>query len=292
MSLVITTRRTRRLGAIAMTGALALPLAACGDAAADRNAAANSEVAPVQEVFNPDNLDVPYVPTPNDTVAAMLDLGGLKAGDFVIDLGSGDGRILVAAARRGATGFGVDINPQRIAEANLNARNAGVADKVSFRRQDLFETPIAQASLLTMYLLPEVNLKLRPRILDEMKPGARVVSHAFDMDDWRPDATSANGRVYLWIVPAKVEGAWRITGGGVAGSLALKQKFQEIEGTFAGKPIRKATLRGDRIGFVADTSAGPRQFTGVVAANLITPAKAEGVPLAQAARGWRASRVG
>lgn len=292
MSDLVTTRPRRRMGAMAMAGAFILPLAACGDASADQNAAANAQVAPVEEVFNPDNLDVPYVPTPDDTVASMLDLGGLKAGDFVIDLGSGDGRILVAAARRGATGFGVDINPQRIAEANINAKNAGVADKVSFRRQDLFETPIAQASLLTMYLLPEVNLKLRPRILDELKPGTRVVSHAFDMDDWQPDATSANGRVYLWIVPAKVEGSWRIAGGGTEGALALKQKFQQIEGTFAGKPIREATLKGDRISFVADTSAGARQFTGVVEGNGITPAKAEGVPLAQEAKGWRASRGG
>ena len=280
MSDVLTLRRTRRVCVWAVTGAFILPLAACGDASADQNAPTNATVAPVEEVFNPDNLDVPYVPTPDDTVAAMLDLGGLKAGDFVIDLGSGDGRILVAAAQRGATGFGVDINPQRIAEANANAQKAGVADKVSFRRQDLFETPIAQASLLTMYLLPEVNLKLRPRILDELKPGTRVVSHAFDMDDWQPDATSANGRVYLWIVPAKVEGSWRVTGA-AEGSLSLKQKFQQIEGTFAGKPIREATLKGDRISFVADTSAGPRQFTGVVAGNTITPVKAEGVPLAR-----------
>lgn len=270
----------------AIAAGLIVALAACEPKAPQALVEATNSA----KTFDPNDLDVPYLATPDTTVAAMLDIGALKPGEFVIDLGSGDGRILVTAAQRGATGFGVDIDPKRIAEANANAQKAGVADKVSFRRQDLFETPLGQADLLTMYLLPEVNLQLRPRILSEVRPGTRVVSHAFDMGGWRPDATGDNGGVFLWIVPAAVQGSWRIRGGGVDGVLKLKQSFQDIEGTVDGKAIRDAALRGDRIDFIAATARGERRFRGIVAGDRITPAT-DGAPWSEAASGWTATRV-
>jgi SAM-dependent methyltransferase len=150
-------------------------------------------------------LDVPYVPTSPEVVDAMLKLANVKKGDVVYDLGCGDGRIVVAAARDyGATGVGVDIDPQRIREANENARAAGVTGKVKFIQGDLFKTDFSKATVVTMYLFPEVNLKLRPKIL-AMKPGTRIVSHAFDMGDWEPEQTIRVGSstIYLWTVPAK-----------------------------------------------------------------------------------------
>ena len=132
-------------------------------------------------------LDVPYVPTPQDVVDRMLDMAKLTKDDFHIDLGSGDGRIAVTAAKRGARSIGVDLNPTRIAEANENAKKAGVTDRVTFVQGNLFEQKIGKANVLTMYLLQSVNLQLRPHILAELRPGSRVVSHAFSMNDWEPD---------------------------------------------------------------------------------------------------------
>jgi SAM-dependent methyltransferase len=150
-------------------------------------------------------LDVPYVPTDPAVVDAMLKLANVRKGDIVYDLGCGDGRIVIAAARDyGATGVGVDIDPQRIKEANENARAAGVADKVKFIQGDLFKTNFSKATVVTMYLFPQVNLKLRPKIL-QMKPGTRVVSHAFDMGDWEPEQTIRVGvsNIYFWTVPPR-----------------------------------------------------------------------------------------
>ncbi|WP_436415876.1 class I SAM-dependent methyltransferase [Petrimonas sp.] len=152
------------------------------------------------------NLDVPYVPTPMDVVEAMLDLGKVGKNDVVYDLGCGDGRIVVTAAKKyGATGIGVDLNPERIKEANENAKEKGVEKKVKFYEGNLFDFDFSKASVLTLYLLPDVNLQLKPKILAEMKPGSRVVSHAFDMGDWKPDKQiSVDGRtVYMWTVPNK-----------------------------------------------------------------------------------------
>lgn len=153
-------------------------------------------------------LDVPYVTTRPETVALMLEMGEVGPEDYVIDLGTGDGRILIAAARdRGARGLGVDIDPVMIKRAQARARRAGAADKVEFRVADLFETSFAEASVVTMYLLPEVNLKLRPRLLAEMKPGSKVVSHAWDMGDWKPDDTRRAGGAYVhvWTIPPRNE---------------------------------------------------------------------------------------
>lgn len=154
--------------------------------------------------------DVPYVPTPPEVVDAMLKLANVKAGDVVYDLGCGDGRIVITAAKEhGARGVGIDINPQRIKESNANAQQAGVADRVKFTTQDLFETDLSEATVVMLYLLPAINLKLRPKLLRELKPGTRIVSHSFDMGDWKPEKTVAvasNGSertIHFWTVPAK-----------------------------------------------------------------------------------------
>lgn len=150
-------------------------------------------------------LDVPYVPTSYKVVDAMLKLADVKPGDVVYDLGCGDGRIVVTAAKKyGATGKGYDIDPKRIAEANDNARNAGVTDKVKFVNANLFETDLSGASVITMYLLPTVNMKLRPKIM-ALKPGTRIVSHAFNMGDWKPEKVEQvdGATIYFWTVPQK-----------------------------------------------------------------------------------------
>jgi ribosomal protein L11 methylase PrmA len=153
-------------------------------------------------------LDVPFVPSPAEAVSAMLKLAGVKKDDVVYDLGSGDGRIVITAARRyGARGVGIDIDPARIAEGERNARAAGVAKRVRFVRQDLFDADIRDATVVTLYLLPRLNQRLRPKLLAELKPGTRVVSYGFDMDDWAPDRTVAAGSstVYLWVIPRRPE---------------------------------------------------------------------------------------
>lgn len=151
--------------------------------------------------------EVPYVPTPEEVVDAMLKLADVKKDDIVYDLGSGDGRLVITAVKKfGARrGVGVDIDPERVRESNENAQKAGVTDRVKFLEQDLFETDIKEATVVTLYLLPDVNLRLRPKLLSDLKPGTRVVSHSFDMGDWKPDKTeNVGGRnIYYWVVPAK-----------------------------------------------------------------------------------------
>jgi len=148
--------------------------------------------------------DVPYVPTPQVVVDAMLELGEVKEGDLLYDLGSGDGRIVVTAAKNlGVRGVGIDINPERIQEAEANARQAGVQHLTEFREEDLFKADFSEATVVTMYLLPSVNNRLKPRLLSELKPGTRIVSHAFDIEGWEPQrVVEVDGRtLYLWIVP-------------------------------------------------------------------------------------------
>jgi SAM-dependent methyltransferase len=243
-------------------------------------------------------LDVIYVPTPQEVVDRMLEMAQVKAGDFVIDLGCGDGRNVVTAAQKyGARGFGVDIDPERIKEANENAKKAGVTDKVEFRVANLFETKISDANVMMMYLLSTINLKLRPRILDEMKPGSRIVSHAFDMGDWKPDQRDTVGyrNVYSWIVPAKVEGRWNVKSDGQAFTLDLKQKFQEVEGTASlnGRdvPIRDAHLRGEEIRFVVDLGEGrATTFTGKVDGTTMRASPGAGGH-GESAKDWQATKA-
>ena len=149
------------------------------------------------------NLDVPYVPTPQTVVDEMLRIAAVTKGDVVYDLGSGDGRIVITAAKKyGVRGVGIDIDPDRIKEANANAVQAGVTDRVKFVEQDLFQTDLKEASVVTLYLLPAINLRLRPKLWQELKPGTRVVSHSFDMGDWKPEKTvQMDGRtIYFWVI--------------------------------------------------------------------------------------------
>ncbi len=151
--------------------------------------------------------DVPYVPTPQPVVDAMLEVAKVGKNDVLYDLGSGDGRIVNTAAQKfGTRGVGIDINPERIQEANDNAQKAGVTDRVKFVQQDLFTTDFSEATVVTLYLLPEVNVKLRPKLLNDLKPGTRIVSHAFDMGEWKPEQTlTVDGKtIYYWVVPEKV----------------------------------------------------------------------------------------
>ncbi len=185
--------------------------------------------------------EVPFITSPDNVTLEMLRVAGVRAGDHVIDLGSGDGRIVILAARRfGATGMGVEIVPDLVQQSLRNARDAGVADKVEFRVQDLFQTELDAASVVTMYLLPEVNLQLRPRLL-QLKPGTRVVSHDWDMGDWQPDQTTTvavpdkkvglekSSRIHLWTVPARVDGLWCGTGPLREFSLQLVQRYQQFD---------------------------------------------------------------
>ena len=219
-------------------------------------------------------LDVPYVPTPQDVVDRMLDMAKLTKNDFHMDLGSGDGRIAITAAKRGARSVGIDLNPTRIAEANENAQKAGVTDRVTFVLGNLFEQKIGDANVLTMYLLQSVNLQLRPRILAELKPGSRVVSHAFSMNEWEPDErANVNGRsVYLWIVPGKAEGTWQAESGGRKFTLNLKQEFQKLTGTATVNGVSTPVtgkLTGNAIELSADLGSGAVKLTGEIKDNAI-----------------------
>jgi hypothetical protein len=200
--------------------------------------------------------DVPYVGTPPETVERMLALAGVGPNDYVIDLGSGDGRIVIAAAKRfGARGLGVEISPVRVRESRRNAEAAGVAHLVEFREQNLFETDLSRATVLTMYLLNSVNLELRPRILEQLKPGTRVVSHAYAMGAWVPDHRSKGGGAFLdvygWIVPARVAGDWDLRlplsrTWERAYRIELVQDFQRVAG-FARADGRTVVLDGVRL---------------------------------------------
>jgi len=180
----------------------------------------------------------PYVPTPQEVVVAMLQAANVGPDDVLYDLGCGDGRIVVTAAEQfGARATGVDINPQLLRKAQANARQAGVTDRVQFLEQDLFETELQDATVVTLYLLPKVNLELRPQLLRDLKPGARIVSHTFDMGKWLPDqkVQVMEHTLYLWVVPARVAGTWALHQAGTTESqpyrLRLTQHFQRLSGT-------------------------------------------------------------
>jgi len=183
----------RRMTVLSWAAACAVVLACAG--------------AIAQEAHQEVRKDVPYVPTPQEVVDEMLRVANVGKNDVVYDLGCGDGRLVITAVKKfGAKrGVGVDIDPQRIKESNENAQAAGVTDRVKFVVQDLFKTDIKEATVVTLYLLPDVNLRLRPKLWSDLKPGTRVVSHAFDMGDWQPEkTTSVDGRtIYFWTIPAK-----------------------------------------------------------------------------------------
>lgn len=198
-------------------------------------------------------LDVPYVPTPSFVVKAMLDLAKVRADDVVYDLGSGDGRIVIDAIQtRGVKrAVGVDLNPVQVADANVNAASAGVTDRATFVVGDVFKVDFTPATVVTMYLLPNVNLRLRPRLLDELRPGTRIVSHQFHMYDWPPDAQEkvlGEVPIYLWIVPEKVQGTWAGTADGQTFTVSVDQKFQVLNGSVTQSGKGSVALTGQMAG--------------------------------------------
>ncbi len=236
-------------------------------------AAAVALPAAAQELTWPQfrGFDVPYVPTPPEVVDEMLRLAGVRSGDILYDLGCGDGRIVIAAAKRyGVKAVGIDIDPVRVAESNANAAAAGLAGRVRFVQQDLFEADFREATVVTMYLLNSVNVRLRPKLLSELKPGTRLVSHSFEMGEWRPDrtvevATSFDDRrdVHFWVIPANVTGQWDwdVPVGRRKRHVTLRatQEFQvaDAAGTEDGRPLTVGgiVVSGDRITFRIDTAA-------------------------------------
>lgn len=230
-----------------------------------------------------EDLDVPYVPTPQDVVEGMLDLAGLKSGEHLIDLGSGDGRIPVAAARRGATALGVEINAGLVTRARNLADLVGQSERARFLRADLFTVPLREADVVTLYLLPDVNERLKPKLLVELSPGARVVSHAFDMRDWVPDAARSisDKNIYLWTIPAVAGGTWQLThADGTTAMLEIQQRYNRITGTLNGRAIEQPRLHGPTISFTANGSA----YRGMVGERAIIGDPASGP-------GWQAQRV-
>ena len=234
--------------------------------------------------------DVVWVPTSQTLVDKMLDMAKVTPQDYVIDLGSGDGRIVIAAAKRGARALGIEYNPDMVNLAKKNATAAGVTDKASFSQADLVATDFSKAQVLTMFLLPSINMKLHPTILN-MRPGTRVVSNTFTMEDWTPDQSETVGgdctswcTAHLWIVPAKVAGSWRLP----QGELALKQDFQMLTGTLntggGAARISNAKMQGDRIVF----TVGGAHYVGQVKGGSI-----EGtVKSSDGTKSWSATRSG
>lgn len=225
---------------------------AVSEAQVPKNQALQKEI-PIQP-------DVPYVPTPEAVVLGMLELANVKPTDIVYDLGSGDGRLVINAVQKfGAKrGVGVEINPGLVNRSNANAREAGVRDRVEFIQRDLFQTDLRDASVVTLYLLPKLNLRLRPKLLSELKPGSRVVSHAFNMGDWQPDqrATVSDRTAYLWIIPANVGGTWTGTISTQSGrsepyKIEVKQKYQTVHATVnigsETMSLPQVKLVGDRV---------------------------------------------
>jgi SAM-dependent methyltransferase len=243
-------------------------------------ASAIAQVPAKKDEFTPQvgqaGKDVIWVPTPEELVERMLKMAQVTPNDFVIDLGSGDGRTVIAAAKKfNARAMGIEYNPDMVDLSNRAAQAQGVAAKTKFVKADIFESDFSQATVITMYLLPGLNLKLRPKILD-LKPGTRIASHQFSMDDWEADETDTldGRRAYLWIVPAKVQGSWKANAGPDSWDLTLEQKYQKLEGYVrlgaiqAG--LREARLVGDRISFViVDGNGLRREFSGRVAGNTI-----------------------
>jgi hypothetical protein len=213
----------------------------------------------------------PYVATTQEDVDTMLELAGVGPTDYLIDLGSGDGRIVITAAFRGAMGHGIELDRELVDLSRERAREGEVEDLVAFEQADIFQADLRLATVVTLYLMPEVNLRLRPRLLAQLQPGSRVVSNSFDMGEWRPDAhlpARSSGGVMMWVVPADVAGRWTITAGSERFELNVEQQFQEVEVGLArdgaSHHVLQATLRGDRIAFVTGEGANRYAFSGRV----------------------------
>jgi precorrin-6B methylase 2 len=244
-------------------------------------AAQTGQKPPYEPQVGQAGKDVVWVPTPQVLVEKMLDLAKVTPQDLVIDLGSGDGRTVITAAKRGATAIGVEYNPDMVALSQFNAKEAGVADKATIVRGDIFEYDFSKANVLTMFLLPSINMKLRPKILD-MRPGTRIVTNSFTMEDWEADQTETVTddctswcTAHLWIVPAKVDGTWTMP----SGSLTIKQEFQNFTGTLGSTAISGGKLRGADIEF----TVGGQKYTGTVSGNTMKGTSANG-------QSWTATR--
>ena len=255
--------------------------------AASACAQAQSGKAEFEPQVGQEGKDVIWVPTPQLLVEKMLDIAKVTSKDYIIDLGSGDGRTVITAAKRGAKALGIEYNPDMVELSKRNAAKEGVSDRASFVKADLFESDFSQAQVITMFLLPDINIRLRPKILD-LKPGTRIVSNSFTMGEWSADATvdAKDGCVsyctaYLWIVPAKAEGSWQLA----QGALTLKQSFQMISGTLKSgnnsTPIANGKLNGDQITF----NAGGVLYTGRVSGNVMEGSVSTG-------GSWKAMRAG
>lgn len=251
------------------------------------------------------SFEVPFVPTPPVVVDEMLRLAGVTSQDYVMDLGSGDGRVLItAAAKFGARGQGVELDADLVAQSRESAVEAGVAERVSFLQQDLFKTDFSKATVITLYLQPVVMAKLHP-MLQNLRPGTRLVSHDFRLGDWKPDAvTQIRKNSFLWIVPAKVAGHWQIAlklpGGEHQIRLELRQKYQEVDvyARFDSRiaQVWETRLRGDRLQFVIvddrDREAeASLYFEGRVNGDVIEGEMRRGVGSSQTVQPWRAVRV-
>jgi SAM-dependent methyltransferase len=254
---------------------------------------AHAQPQPAKDQYEPrvgqEGKDVVWVPSPQALVNKMLDMAKVTPKDYVIDLGSGDGRTVITAAKRGAKALGIEYNPEMVELSKRNAAKEGVSDKATFVKADLFESDLSQATVITMFLLPDINIKLRPKILD-LKPGTRIVSNTFTMGEWAADETATvNGdcvsycNALFWIVPAKVTGTWQLP----QGELTLKQTFQMVSGTLKSgnntTQIANGRLRGDQISF----TAGGAQYTGQVNGNAI-----EGTLKGGSNGKWSATRLG
>ncbi len=255
-------------------------------------------------------FDVPFVPTPYVVIEEMLRLAKVTPQDFVMDLGSGDGRVLITAAKKfGARGLGVDLDGDLVAESVDAAAAAGVAERAKFLQQDLFKTDISPATVITMYLLPGVMMRLRPALLN-LKPGTRLVSHDFRLEDWIPDATTQiRKNAFLWIVPAKIAGKWdmkfSLPGADQSATahsitLELRQKFQEVDGfaRFDGRhaQVWESRLSGDQLSFIIvddrdRDSEASLYFEGRVSGDVIEGRFRRGTGITQTVHGWRAVRA-
>jgi hypothetical protein len=223
------------------------------------------QTKPFEPTYGQQGKDVVWVPTAQALVDRMLDMAKVTPKDHVIDLGSGDGRTVITAAKRGAKAQGVEFNPDMVALSRRNAAASGGGEKAEFIQGDIFKTDFSQATVITMFLLPDLNLRLRPTLLN-MKPGTRVVSNSFDMGEWTPDQeVNATGqcesycRAMLWIIPAKVAGTWQSPGG----NLTLTQNFQMVSGTLGATPISNGKMNADAISF----TVGNRIYSGRVTGN-------------------------
>jgi SAM-dependent methyltransferase len=250
--------------------------------------------------------DIFYQPTPQDVVEEMLNRAGVTKDDVVYDLGCGDGRFVITAAKKfGARGVGIDIDPVRIKESNENARKMEVTDRVKFIEQDIFKTDISEATVVTLFLFPDVNLKLRPKLLHELRPGTRIVSHGYDMGEWECDDRDRvdNKTFYYWVVPGDVGGKWHWNLPSLAGeptsTLQLVQKFQEVKGKMnvQGKELRiaDARLTGDKLSFIVRNKSLSQevvmQFSGRVNGDTLTGTVEVSGGLLAGKHDWMAKRI-